>query len=129
MRETKLTVKKKSGRLEPFDSRKMARATSRAGVPFTAALDISKKIKDSRTLAGRKTTSSLTLRRMVARELRARNHDTIAKSYLGYKKTKSVKEKIDRSRGYVAKVRKATKTHPKKAVREKDILSGTRASA
>lgn len=129
MRETKLTVKKKSGRLEPFDSRKMARATSRAGVPFTVALDISKKIKDSRALAGKKTTSSLTLRRMVARELRARNHDTIAKSYLGYKKTKSVKEKIDRSRIHAAKVRKVTKTRPKKAVREKDILSGTRASA
>jgi 2-phosphoglycerate kinase len=122
-------VKKKSGRLEPFDSKKMARATSRAGVPFTVALDISKTIKDSRTLAGRKTTSSLTLRRMVARELRARNQDTIAKSYLGYKKTKSVREKIDRSRVHAAKVRKTTRTHPKKAVREKDILSGTRASA
>lgn len=122
-------VKKKSGRLEPFDSRKMARATSRAGVPFALALDIAKGIKESRALAGRETISSLTLRKMVARELRARNRDTVAKSYLGYKRMKSVKEKIDRSRGHTAKVRKTTKTHPKKAAREKDILSGTRASA
>ena len=129
MRKTKLMVKKKSGRLEPFDINKMARATSRAGVPFAVALDISKNIKGSRVLAGRRTTSSLTLRRMVARELRARNHDTVAKSYLGYKKTKSVKEKIDRSRVHAAKVRKVIKTHSKRAVREKDILSGTRASA
>ena len=42
-KEKKLTVRKKSGRLEPFDSRKMARATGRAGVPYSIALKIAKR--------------------------------------------------------------------------------------
>ena len=120
----KLVVKKKSGRLEPFDSRKMARAVSRSGVPFAVAQEITKSVKSSETLADKSQISSITLRRMVAKELRARNRDTVAKSYLGYKKTGSVKEKVERSHRHAAKVRKSTKTHSKQAVREKDIRSG-----
>lgn len=125
----KLMVKKKSGRLEPFDSRKMARAVSRSGVPFGIAREITKSVKSSEELAGKIQVSSVTLRRMVAEELQARKQDTAAKSYLGYKKTRSVKEKFERSRQHIPKVRKSTKTHPKKAVREKDMRSGRPPSA
>src|SRR5689334_23341458 len=93
----KLLVKKRSGRLEPFDARKMTRATSRAGVPYQVALQITKTIKDDESLAGKDQVSSITLRRMVAKELQERNQETVAKSYLGYKKTKSTKQKFERS--------------------------------
>lgn len=120
----RLMVKKRSGRLEPFDSRKMTRAISRAGVRYLLALEISKSIKNNKSLASKRQISSTTLRKMVSNELEHRNHGTVAKSYLGYKKSKSIKEKIDRSRKHLPKVRKQTRSHAKKSVRHKDIKSG-----
>lgn len=121
----KLTVKKRSGRLEPFDSRKMARATSRAGVPYLVALGIAKAVKNDESLAGIKEVSSVTLRKMVAEELRKRNQETTARSYLGYKKTKSQKQKFERSRRGNSKARGRTaRTHAKQFAKTKDITGG-----
>ena len=117
-------VKKRSGRLEPFDSRKMARSASRAGIQYAIALQIAKTIKNDESLSQREQVSSVTLRKRVADELIRLGQDTVAKSYLGYKKTKSTKEKFDRSRKHAPKVRKQTKTHAKESVRTKDITSG-----
>ena len=66
----KLMVKKRSGRFEPFDSRKMARATGRAGVPYSIALGVAKAVKNNESLAGKEDVSSVTLRKIVAEELR-----------------------------------------------------------
>ena len=124
-KKKKLMVKKRSGRLEPFDSRKMARATGRAGVPYSVALEISKTVKNDESLAGKEEVSSATLRKMVAKELRKRNHETVAKSYLGYKKTKSTKRKFERSHRGESKARSRTvRTHAKHFAKTKDITGG-----
>lgn len=124
-RSNRIMVKKRSGRLEPFDSRKMARATSRAGVPYSIALEITKRVKNSESLTERSQISSITLRKMVAEELIKHNHDTAAKSFLGYKKIKGArKEKFARSLKHKSKVGKSVKTHAKQAVKDKDISGG-----
>jgi transcriptional regulator NrdR family protein len=123
--KNKLMVRKKSGHLEPFDARKMARATSRAGVPYSIALEVSKTVKNDESLAGKGQVSSSTLRKMVAEELRERNQETAAKSYLGYKKTKSTKQKFERSRRGKSKARGRTvRTHTKHFAKTKDITGG-----
>jgi transcriptional regulator NrdR family protein len=118
--EPKVMVKKRSGRLEPFDSRKMARAVSRAGVPYAMALEIAKAVRNERSLADEEQVSSTTLREMVAAELRSRNQDEVAKSYLGYKKTKSTKEEFERSVKHASRIRKSIKTNVKPIAREKE---------
>lgn len=124
-RVRRLMVRKKSGRLELFSSRKMARATSRAGVPYSVALEISKAIKNDKSLAGKDKVSSATLRRMVAQELRERNQEDAAKSYLGYKKTKSTKQKFERSRKGKSKARGRTiRSHAKQFAKTKDSTRG-----
>lgn len=119
-----LMVKKRSGRLEPFDSRKMARAVSRAGVPYAMALEITRTVKNHESLASKEQVSSITLRKMVAEELIRLNQETAAKSYRGYKKTKSTKEKFVRSRKPKAKLHKTTRTHAKQSVMNKDNTGG-----
>jgi 2-phosphoglycerate kinase len=133
-RSKKIIVKKRSGRLEPFDSRKMARATSRAGVPYPIALEIAKTIRNSEFLAKRRSSSneddtpvvsSVTLRRMVTEELIKRGQETAAKSYHGYKKIKGArKEKFERSLGHKSKVSKSVKSHAKQRVKDKDNTGG-----
>lgn len=123
--KNRLMVRKKSGRLEPFDSRKMARATSRAGVPFSIAREIAKAVKNEKSLAGKDHVSSAKLRSMVAQELRKRNQGAAAKSYLGYKKTKSTRQKYERSRKGKSKVRgKTVRTHAKQFARTRDSTRG-----
>lgn len=121
MSSDKLIVKKKSGRLEPFSSRKMARAVSRAGTPYALALEITRAVKGSNSLSERKQISSLMLRKMVAEELRQRGRQDIAKSYLGYKKTKS---KVKRSVPVKGKLRKTTSSHAKHSALTKDSTRG-----
>jgi transcriptional repressor NrdR len=124
-RKSTLMVKKKSGRLEPFSSRKMARATSRAGVPYSMALEIAKAIKNDKSLAGKDSISSVRLRKMVAQQLRDRNQESVAKSYLGYKKTKSTKQKFERSRRGKSKASgKTTRTRAKQFAKTKDSTRG-----
>jgi ATP cone domain len=121
----RLMVKKRSGHLEPFESRKMARATSRAGVPYSIALEVAKIVKNHESLARGGQVSSVILREMVAEELRKRNQETATKSYLGYKKTKSTKQKFERSRRGKSKARSRTvRTHTKQFAKTKDITGG-----
>jgi transcriptional regulator NrdR family protein len=120
----KLLVKKRNGRLEPFDSRKMARAVSRAGVPYLIALRISKTIKSDEQLMDKEQVTSVTLRKMVAEEMVKQHHDTAARSYLGYKKTRSTKEKYHRSHKPLPKVRKQTKSHAKQYAKDMHNISG-----
>lgn len=117
-------VRKRSGRLEPFDSRKMARSVSRSGVPYSIALQISKTIKNDDALMSKAEVSSLRLRRMVAEEMARQHHDTAAKSYLGYKKTRSTGEKYRRSHKPRPKTRKQTKTHAKQYAKDKHNTGG-----
>lgn len=114
-------VKKKSGRLEAFSSRKMARAVSRAGTPYVLALEITRTIKGSKALSDRDQISSLTLRKMVAEELRGRGRQDIAKSYLGYRK---VKPKVRRVLPHRRKLRKTTPSHAKHTALTKDSTRG-----
>lgn len=120
----KLLVKKKSGRLEPFDRRKMARSISRAGLPYLVSLKISKTIANDEELMNRDQVSSATLRKMVAVEIVRQHHDTAANSYLGYKKTRRTKAKYHRSHKPRSKVRKQTKTHARQHAKDKHITSG-----
>ncbi len=119
MTEAKIMVEKRSGRLEPFDSEKMARAVSRAGVPYAMALEIAKAVSNSESLADKEQVRSITLREMVAAELRSRNRDIEAKSYLGYKKTRSTHEEFERSVKYGSTVNKSMKKHSRPIVKER----------
>jgi transcriptional regulator NrdR family protein len=124
-KKKKQMVKKRNGRLEPFESRKMARATSRAGVPYSIALDIARTIKNDESLARKAQVRSVTLRKIVAEELGRRNQETAANSYLGYKKTQSTKQKFERSRRGKSKARGRTlRTHTKHFAKTKDITGG-----
>jgi 2-phosphoglycerate kinase len=116
-----LMVKKRSGRIEPFDSEKMARAVSRAGVPYAVALEIAKSVKNSSYLANKEQVSSVTLREMVAAQLHDMNQHEAAKSYQGYKKTKSTSEEIKRSVKDASKVQKSGKTRTRPLVRKKEF--------
>ncbi len=75
MAEAKIMVKKRSGRLEPFDGEKMASAVSRAGVPYAMALEIAKAVSNNESLTDKEQVRSITLREIVAAELRSRNRD------------------------------------------------------
>jgi hypothetical protein len=99
--KNRLMVRKKSGRLEPFDSRKMARATSRAGVSYLVALEITKAIRNDKSL------------------------EAVAKSYQRYKKTGSTKQKFERSLKGKSKARGRTvRTRAKQFAKTKDSTRG-----
>ena len=84
-----INIRRSSGRKEKFDVDRMTQTTSRSGVPFMMARDISKNIskkisseaEDSKK--EEKTVTADRLRNMIAKELRKRNEQTIASSYAG----------------------------------------------
>jgi len=82
-----ITVRRSNGRKEKFDLDKMAKTTSRSGVPFLMARDVaknvSKQIKSEAKGKGKKTVTAGRVRKMIAGELRDRNEKTIASSYGG----------------------------------------------
>ena len=95
-----IIIKRSSGRKEKFDMERMAKITSRSGVPFLMARDIAKKVsnkiknesrnKKADGLKGRRSkkqqTKSVTAGRvsgLIAKELRDRNQANIAASYSG----------------------------------------------
>jgi hypothetical protein len=95
-----IIIKRSSGRKEEFDMERMAKITSRSGVPFLMARDIAKKVsnkikhesrnKKADGLKGRRSkkqqTKSVTAGRvsgLIAKELRDRNQANIAASYSG----------------------------------------------
>ena len=79
-----ITIRRTSGRKEKFDRERLARTTSRSGVPFLMARDIAKKVtrQIKGEARGRKkaTVTGRRLRRNVADEVRNRN-PRIASTY------------------------------------------------
>jgi transcriptional regulator NrdR family protein len=86
-RPAAITIRRSSGRKEKFDLDRMARTTSRSGVPFLMAKDIaknvSKQIKAEAKEKSKKTVTAGRVRKMIAGELRNRNQQTVASSYTG----------------------------------------------
>ena len=87
-RPVAVTIRRSSGRKEKFDAEKMAKTTGRSGVPFMMARDIAKKVSrkvkaEAREGGKDKTVTAGRVRRMVADELRDRNQQGIASSYVG----------------------------------------------
>ncbi|MDQ3872690.1 MAG: hypothetical protein M3258_03655 [Thermoproteota archaeon] len=88
-----INIERSSGRKEKFDTNKMTQTTSRSGVPFMMARDIaqtvSKKIissdsgRKSDGGADEKTVAAGNVRSMIAEELRNRNEQAKASSYVG----------------------------------------------
>lgn len=82
-----ITVRRSSGRKEKFDLDRMAKTTSRSGVPFLMARDVakgvSKQIKSEAKGKSKKTVTAGRVRKMIAGELRNRNENTVASSYGG----------------------------------------------
>lgn len=94
---SEILIKRTSGRKEKFETNKMAQTVSRSGTPFLLARDVAKTVSekvmrkgDNKEEEGMKGSSSSTVeveasevRKMVAEELRERNHPDIASSYSG----------------------------------------------
>ena len=84
-----INIRRSSGRKEKFNVGRMAQTTSRSGVPFMMARDISKNVSkkiSSEAKASRKeqkTVRAGRVRRMIAEELRDRNEQAKASSYTG----------------------------------------------
>ena len=84
-----INIRRSSGRKEKFDLDRMTQTTSRSGVPFMMARDISKNVskkisseaKDSKK--EEKTVTAGRVRNMIAEELRNRNEQAKASSYTG----------------------------------------------
>jgi hypothetical protein len=79
-----LTIRRSSGRKERFDRERLAKTTSRSGVPFLMARDIAKKV--TRQIRGetrgrkKATVTGGRVRRIMAEEVRNRN-PRLASSY------------------------------------------------
>ena len=82
-----ITIRRSSGRKEKFDLDRMAATTSRSGVPFLMARDISKGVSKQIKLEAKgkskKTVTGGRVRKMIAEELRERNQQAAASSYVG----------------------------------------------
>jgi transcriptional repressor NrdR len=84
-----INIRRSSGRTEKFNLDRMAQTTSRSGVPFMMARDISKNVSkkiSSEPKASKKeekTVRAGRVRRMIAEELRDRNEQAKASSYTG----------------------------------------------
>lgn len=84
-----INIRRSSGRKEKFNVDRMTQTTSRSGVPFMMARDIAKNVskqiisesKDSNK--EEKTVTAGRVRNMIAEELRNRNEQTKASSYVG----------------------------------------------
>ena len=132
-----LLVRKRNGKLEPFDIDKMTRTISRAGTPFAMSRDISKSINSS-LLGGATATNSgdditysagsmiipsIRLRDLVTVELEKRNQSTIAESYSGYSKENMISIREDPLRDGKIKPL-GINTHAKQFAKDKDNKSG-----
>ena len=118
-----ILIVRSSGRVEKFDSEKMAQVVSRSGTPYMLAKDVARKIssrirRDSRNLTrqvesnkhpvstgGRQAPRTIRIesadvRRMVAEELRSRNRPEIASSLEGERPVNVLagRGKLDRSK-------------------------------
>jgi transcriptional repressor NrdR len=104
------------------------RGISRAGMPFVPAKDISKsiieKLGQNPPIDNR--IYSRKLRGYVAEELKKRNQDTFAESYLGYSKNNvtPINEEHLKNSKYDSKVSPTTNTRSKQFIKDKDNTSG-----
>lgn len=95
---SEIIIKRTSGRMEKFETNKMAQTVSRSGTPFLLARDVAKTVSEKVMRKGHNTeeeegmkgSSPSTVevdagevRKMVADELRERNRPDIASSYSG----------------------------------------------
>jgi transcriptional regulator NrdR family protein len=83
-----IKVRRSSGRKEKFDLDRMARTTSRSGVPYIMARDIAKKVtkkvkSEARSKGKATTVTAGRLKNMIHTELKDRNQQSIASSYSG----------------------------------------------
>ena len=95
-----IIIKRTSGRREKFETDKMAQTVSRSGTPFLLARDVAKTVSEKVMRKGDNTADTAEeemkgsspspievdageVRKMVAEELRERNHPDIASSYSG----------------------------------------------
>ena len=123
-----LTVEKRSGNSEKFDEEKLVRGISRAGTPFMLAKDVSKsiisKLEENPPIDNFIYSSKI--REYVTQELKQRNHDTIAESYVGYSKNNvtSIKEEQLKNNKYDSKVSQTNNTQSKQFTKDKDNTSG-----
>jgi transcriptional repressor NrdR len=126
----KSMVKKRDGRVEPFDIGKMTRAISRAGIPFVMAKDISTAISNKiqhrnseleYDLPDQDIIPSSRLRELVASELMHRNQPAIAESYSGY--NKGDVGTLRRTDKFDSKVYQSDNTSAKQFAKDKDIKS------
>ncbi|WP_148687572.1 ATP cone domain-containing protein [Candidatus Nitrosocosmicus hydrocola] len=123
-----MTVEKRSGNSEKFSEEKLVRGISRSGTPFMLAKDISKSIIDKLTTNPPLDNFiySSKIREYVSEELKQRNQDAIAESYLGYSKNSvtSINEEQLRNSKYDSKVAQTTNTRSKQFAKDKDNTSG-----
>jgi transcriptional repressor NrdR len=95
-----IIIKRTSGRREKFQTDRMAQTVSRSGTPFLLARDVAKTVSEKVVRKGNDTAAAAEeqmkatapssievdageVRKMVAEELRERNHPDIASSYSG----------------------------------------------
>jgi transcriptional regulator NrdR family protein len=82
-----ISIRRSSGRKEKFDLGRMTATSSRSGVPFMVARDIAKNVSEQiKSEANGKSTKTVTagrVRKMIAEELRSRNQQAAASSYVG----------------------------------------------
>jgi hypothetical protein len=100
-KERQIVIRRSRGRLEKFDTNRMAQTVGRSGVPFLMARDVAKKVSNKLkqesytpqtkrrknnkkpTQPKEKTVTASRVRKLVADELRDRNRSDIAASYSG----------------------------------------------
>jgi transcriptional regulator NrdR family protein len=112
-----IRVKKKSGRLEPFSTKKLTRAISRAGTKYMLAREIAKKVEE-RIGENSPVVPSSTIRRYVLVELNKEKETSALTSFTRYRKSDDY-----------SKSRKVHKKQQQKAkLRSKKILGGHRSS-
>ena len=93
-----INIRRSSGRKETFNVDRMAQTTSRSGVPFMMARDISKNVSKKINSEAKgskkeeKTVSAARVRKMIGKELRDRNEQAKASSYTGEVPEKALRE-------------------------------------
>ena len=118
-----INIRRSSGRKEKFDVNRMAQTTGRSGVPFVMARDIAKNVskkiirseaKESNNQE--KTVTAAKVRGMIAEELRNRNEQTKASSYVGQVPENTQNDSSGHGGRYVAPIGNAD-THQHEAYR------------
>lgn len=122
-----LNVKKKNNSIQQFDKDKLTSSVSRAGTPYLVVKDITDNIIERlKSESNDNVIDSSRIREIVAEELKSKNHNTNAESYLGYSKNKmtSIREEQMGSNKYDSKVSVSTNSQSKQFAQDKDNTAG-----